>query len=81
MVPLLDRAADLVKQADHLAIIGTSLVVYPAAGLINYAPVDCPIYIIDPNMPVVAETDNLIKIEQPATIGTQKLYDLLVKDK
>lgn len=80
MVPLLDTAAECVKQADIFTVIGTSLVVYPAAGLIHYVPRDSNIYIIDPKMPTVAETPNLFKIEEPATIGTQELYDLLVNN-
>jgi NAD-dependent deacetylase len=80
MVPLLDTAAEYAKQADIFAVIGTSLVVYPAAGLINYVPRDSKVYIIDPKMPTVAETPNLFKIEEPATIGTQELYDLLVNN-
>ncbi len=80
MVPLLDTAAEYAKQADIFAVIGTSLVVYPAASLIHYVPQDSSIYIIDPKMPTVAETPNLFKIEQPATIGTQELYDLLVNN-
>ena len=78
MVPLLDTAAEYAKQADAFAIIGTSLLVYPAAGLIHYVAHDCHIYIIDPKMPTVAEKANLTKIEEPATIGTQELYNLLV---
>ena len=80
MVPLLDTAAEYAKQAEIFAVIGTSLVVYPAAGLIHYVPRDSNIYIIDPKMPTVAETPNLFKIEEPATIGTQELYDLLVNN-
>ena len=80
MVPLLDTAAKYAKQAEIFAVIGTSLVVYPAAGLIHYVPQNSNIYIIDPKMPTVAETPHLFKIEEPATIGTQELYDLLVNN-
>ena len=79
MVPLLDTAAEYTRLADTLAVIGTSLLVYPAAGLIHYAPQDCNIYIIDPKMPAIADSPNLFKIEKPATIGTQEMYDILVK--
>lgn len=48
-VPMIEPAIDLVTQADVLIIVGTSLEVYPAAGLMHYAPVDCDIYLIDPN--------------------------------
>ena len=78
MVPLLDTAAEYAKQADIFAVIGTSLVVYPAAGLLHYVPRDSHIFIIDPKMPTVADMQNLTRIEKPATTGTQDLYDLLV---
>lgn len=48
-VPLIHAAARLVSECDILIIIGTSLVVYPAAGLMSYAPDDAPIYYIDKN--------------------------------
>lgn len=80
MVPLLDTAADYAREADVFAVIGTSLLVYPAAGLIRYVQRDSPKYIIDLNMPIVGNISNLHEIEQPATIGTQMLYDILVQD-
>lgn len=80
MVPLLDTAADHAREADIFAVIGTSLLVYPAAGLIRYVPRENPKYIIDLNLPTVGNISNLHEIEQPATVGTQMLYDTLVKD-
>jgi len=50
-VPKLEEAIHLVECADILCIIGTSLNVYPAAGLLHYAPAGCPVYLIDPNPP------------------------------
>jgi NAD-dependent deacetylase len=47
MVPLITDAQQLVAQAEHLIIIGTSLQIYPAAGLIDYAPTGCPVTVID----------------------------------
>lgn len=47
-VPLIEYAADEVAAADYLLVIGTSLQVYPAAGLIHYAPAGCQIYLVDP---------------------------------
>ena len=78
MVPLLDTAAEHARQADIFAVIGTSLVVYPAAGLIHYVTQDAPIYIIDPKLPTVSDNPKMIKIEKPATTGTQEMYDILV---
>jgi len=77
MVPLLDTAAGYAQKADIFAVIGTSLIVYPAAGIINYVSRESPKYIIDPNMPTIGEIDNLTKIEKPATSGTQELFNLL----
>ncbi len=50
-VPALEEAIQMVESADIFCIIGTSLNVYPAAGLLHYAPAGCPIYLIDPNPP------------------------------
>jgi NAD-dependent deacetylase len=50
-VPAMDEAAQIVESAEILCIIGTSLNVYPAAGLLHYAPYGCPVYLIDPNPP------------------------------
>ncbi len=80
MVPLLDTAAKYAKKADIFAVIGTSLVVYPAAGLIHYVPKGTPMFIIDPNMPAVGTIPNLYRIEKPATTGTREMYNILLRD-
>ena len=51
-VPAMAEAIEIVESADYLCVIGTSLNVYPAAGLINYAPPRIPLFLIDPNPPV-----------------------------
>lgn len=76
-VPLIGEAAMLVEEADLFAVIGTSLVVYPAAGLVNYAPSHIPKYIIDKKVPYTSAVHNLTVIEQPATTGVQQLANLL----
>lgn len=48
-VPAMDEAIEIVGTADLFLVIGTSLNVYPAAGLINYTPLNCPVFLIDPN--------------------------------
>ncbi len=48
-VPAIEEAVEMVSQADFLIIVGTSLEVYPAAGLMHYAPANCITYLIDPN--------------------------------
>jgi len=77
-VPLLEKAAEITLQADILVIIGTSMQVYPAASLINYAQLNTPIYFIDPN-PAVNKNDfnNLTIIEDVASSGTDMLIEML----
>jgi NAD-dependent deacetylase len=76
-VPLIEIAARIVMEADLFAIVGTSLVVYPAAGLVNYAPAHIPKYIIDKKVPYTSAVHNLTVIEKPATEGVQELIALL----
>lgn len=78
-VPLIEDAARIVRQADLFAVIGTSLVVYPAAGLLNYAPWHIPKYIIDKKIPYTSSVGPLTIIEKPATEGVQELITLLTK--
>ena len=51
-VPLIDKAMEIVESADMLVVVGTSLQVYPAAGLVGYAPQAAPIHVVDPNTPL-----------------------------
>lgn len=67
-VSMYEKALTIVKSADILLIVGTSLQVYPAAGLINYAPKECPIYVIDPKI------DN-VDIENPIFYEKSKAKD------
>lgn len=76
-VPKLAEAAAIMQTADIMAVIGTSLVVYPAAGLIHYAPAGIPKYIIDKRIPATNGLKNLILIEKPATEGVKELIGLL----
>ncbi|WP_282016464.1 SIR2 family NAD-dependent protein deacylase [Marinifilum flexuosum] len=76
-VPAISEAAEIVSQADILLIIGTSLNVYPAAGLIDYAPDNTPVYIIDPNQPAVHTNHNITFITEVASVGMKKLFETL----
>ena len=78
MVPMLEKAIEITATADILVIIGTSMQVYPAAGLINYIKPKTPIYFIDPK-PSVSKNDfnNLTIINDVASSGTDKLIELL----
>ena len=51
-VPLIDAAMGVVASADVVIVVGTSLQVYPAAGLVGYAPSDAPIHVVDPHTPL-----------------------------
>lgn len=76
-VPNITLAADEVQQADIFIVIGTSLNVYPAAGLLQYARPGIPVYVIDPN-PVPVGSRKVQQIQAGATAGMQQLYDILV---
>jgi NAD-dependent deacetylase len=77
-VPMIGPAAKICSTADVFILVGTSLAVYPAAGLINYVPRDVPKYIIDPRIPEMNQHSSIIKIEEKATTGVVDLvFDLL----
>lgn len=78
-VPLIPHAASIMQQADVFVLIGTSLVVYPAAGLVDYIPAHVPKYVIDKRIPHVSRYSNVIAIEKPATEGIQELLQILIK--
>jgi NAD-dependent deacetylase len=68
-VPAIEQAIEIVQQADLFAIVGTSMNVYPAAGLINYLPLEVPIYLIDPKLVTTPYNRRITFIQQPASIG------------
>lgn len=76
-VPMFEPAVELVQQADIFVIIGTSLVVYPAAALLNYVRAGVPVYYIDPKPSRVPQGVTVIR--KTATEGMAELYDLLLK--
>ncbi len=76
-VPMIQPAAQIVSAADILVIIGTSLNVYPAAGLVGYAPHNIPIFLIDPKE-VSHPGRNVTVIKEKATTGTAKLKEILL---
>jgi len=78
-VPKMDEATLCIQDADVLIVVGTSLQVYPAAGLINYIREDCPLYVIDKNMPPLAKRKLLFPIEQSAGEGMKMVVDELIK--
>jgi NAD-dependent deacetylase len=76
-VPLITEAARIVKEADIFMVVGTSLVVYPAAGLVDYAPWDIPKFIVDKKIPYTSSIHNLKTIEKPATEGMVVVQEML----
>ena len=76
-VPMIEVAARIVRQADIFVVIGTSLQVYPAAGLVNYAPHQNPKFIIDKKIPYTASLYNLTVIEKSAVEGMKELMEKL----
>jgi NAD-dependent deacetylase len=78
-VPLIVNASRMVRGADIFVIIGTSLAVYPAAGLIDFAYTQIPKIIVDKNIPYTRGIQNLYMIESPATEGIQPLREQLMK--
>jgi len=76
-VPMIGRAAEISAGADIFILTGTSLAVYPAAGLINYVPRTTPKYIVDPKIPYT-QMNNLRTIEEKATMGIPALVDELL---
>ena len=76
-VPMMEEAIKQVRSADVFVIVGTSLAVYPAAGLVNYALWHIPKFIIDKRIPYTNSLFNLTVIEKPATEGVKDLQRLL----
>ncbi|KAA5823537.1 NAD-dependent deacylase [Algibacter amylolyticus] len=75
-VPMIEKAVSLCETADILVIIGTSMQVYPAAGLMHYVPKNTPTYFIDPK-PSITSHSNLTVIKNTATVGVRKMIELL----
>lgn len=76
-VPMITEASKATEEADVFIIAGTSLNVYPAAGLISFLRTGTPVYVIDKEIPVVAPEWNIIPIRQNATTGVEQLIRLL----
>lgn len=80
MVPMIEPAAIEVSTADILIVVGTSLVVYPAAGLIDYAKPNILKFIIDPSDPQLYDFEEWTHFKENAGSGVQKLADKLKKE-
>ncbi|TLV03123.1 SIR2 family NAD-dependent protein deacylase [Dyadobacter luticola] len=72
-VPMMAVAMDITEEADIFLVIGTSLAVYPAAGLVNYVAPGRPIFIVDPAQPEISLKKNMTFIQEKATTGMDSL--------
>ncbi len=76
-VPMIETAAEIAAMANIFVVIGTSLVVYPAAGLLSCAPQHIPKFIIDKKIPATGQVPNLTAIEATASAGVEMLKTML----
>ena len=76
-VPKIERAIDYVSQADILLSVGSSLSVYPAAGLYRYAGPDCSVYVIDPQDVNLRHDKRITHIREVATAGMPKFIEII----
>lgn len=76
-VPKIEEAIPIVHSADIFVVVGTSLVVYPAAGLVNYTKPEAFVYVIDKKIPYITSKEKMTIIEMPATEGVKQLANLL----
>lgn len=78
-VPMMEKAAVIASTADVFLVVGTSMVVYPAASLIDYVPVDVKKYVVDPGRPEVFHVPNLEFIQEKASIGMARVREILTR--
>jgi NAD-dependent deacetylase len=78
-VPMIEPAMELSAEADIFIVIGTSLNVYPAAGLVHYVKSAVPVYLIDPHAEMLPGVNNLTVIREPAGTGVPKLVKQLLE--
>lgn len=76
-VPMMETAMNITSVAEIFIVIGSSLVVYPAAGLLQYAPHEIPKFVLDKKIPFTGNVNNLITIENTATEGVEELRKYL----
>jgi NAD-dependent deacetylase len=80
MVPMMDVAIQETLTADVFIVVGTSLVVYPAASLIDYVSSEVPKFVIDPKMPEIRKSSNLFLFEDKGSIGLKKVEEILLSE-
>lgn len=80
MVPMMESAARVTAEADIFLVVGTSLQVYPAAGLLDIVPYSIPKFIIDPHLPITKGNDYLHLFAEPASTGVPRVREHLLRD-
>lgn len=78
-VPMIEVAADIVSGADVFLVVGTSMVVYPAAGLIDYVPTHVKKYVVDPKKPEILHVPNLEFVAEKASTGMETVRTWLMR--
>ncbi|HEX5172186.1 MAG TPA: Sir2 family NAD-dependent protein deacetylase, partial [Cyclobacteriaceae bacterium] len=79
MVPMIEVAAAHSSKADIFLVVGTSMLVYPAAGLIHYVGYDVPKYVVDPKLPDIGNIPFLTMYAEKASTGMEKVKTELIK--
>jgi NAD-dependent deacetylase len=77
-VPMMIPAITLAKKSDFFLVIGTSLQVYPAAGLLDYVPDQAKIFLVDPNVPDHSLASKVTLILETATLGMERIKNILL---
>jgi len=80
-VPMMEVAAEIASSADVFLVVGTSLVVYPAASLIDYVPTEVKKYLVDPGRPEILHVPNLEFIQEKASIGMARVMEMLTRSR
>ncbi|MDR6195087.1 NAD-dependent deacylase [Siphonobacter sp. SORGH_AS_0500] len=78
-VPAMMEAIPMCEEADIFVVVGTSLQVYPAAGLVDYVFSSVPVFVIDPQSPKVSRRKNVTFIQETASLGMQMLRSQLIQ--
>lgn len=79
-VPMMEEAIQIAHQADIFIVAGTSLVVYPAAGLIDFTQTGIPKFIVDPKIPDITLGKEYHTFQEPASTGLQKVKEILLRE-
>src|SRR5690606_30536104 len=77
-VPMIETASDICRKADFFAVVGTSLAVYPAAGLIHEIPPESVNFAIDPDIPPLASAQSWTTYAESASTGVSKMRDMIL---